>query len=478
MWYCSTQRNTHISDQAGITIVLVLIFAGVFGLSVAAMMSLIFAQTKLAQSKEVREVAFGVAEAGLEYYHWFLIDNPNDTQNGTGADGPYERDVTDPDTAETIGTYSLTTDPHMACGQVQWIDITSVGTAAADTRFPRTVLGRHTQPTVAEYSYIVGDDVWAGPDREIVGPYHANGGIRMDGTHNAQVTSGVSSWSCDSTFGCSPTQTQNGIFGAGGTPELWQYPTDTISFDDMAASFDDLKGYAQADGVYLEPYGTTVTNYSGYPAMVDGYHLVFNSDGTVDIYEVTDTTGYWGWHRDAGYLPDFHIIDAESFVERRSIPSDCALIFVEDKVWIEGVVNGKVTVVGADLVNDYNPDVILYDDITYADSDGSDGLTVISEGAILIPPLSPDSLELSGIFVAQGRYFGRPYYANDTASDLTIHGTVVSNGRVGTQWDCSGSFCSGYETRTSTYDRLQTISPPPFTPARTPAAEYVWWQEL
>ena len=139
---------------------------------------------------------------------------------------------------------------------------------------------------------------------------------------------------------------------------------------------------------------------------------------------------------------------------------------------------GKVTVVTADLVNSgYNPDVIIRGNILYATQDGTSGLTVISEGGIFIPPQSQNNLTLNGIFVAQGDRFGRSYYENDVKNQLTIHGSIVSKGRVGTSWTCGESICSGYQIRENSYDRLQTTNPPPYTPAYTPARRYILWQE-
>ena len=468
----------HTSQHRGIAIILVLVFAGVFGLSVSALMGFIMSQAALGSDKAVREQALGIAEAGLEYYHWFLAHNPGDTQDGTGQPGPYVHTYDDPETGQ-IGSFSLNVASNMACGQIQSIDITATGTVDADPRFTRTVFGRHARPSVAEYAYIIGADVWAGSDRDITGPYHSNGGIRMDGTNNSTVSSAVSSWTCTSSFGCSPDQTVNGVFGSGSGSALWQYPTDTISFSDMAADFSDLKSYAQANGIYLAPYGSTEIYYSGVLTAVDGYHLIFNGDGTVDIYQVTNTWGYWGYRSGVGWTPDFHIIGSETFIERRTVPTDCSLIFVEDKVWLEGTVKGKVTVVAADVVNgSYDPDVILRGDIDYSTQDGSDGLTVIAENGIFVPPQSPDNLSLKGIFVAQGDRFGRPYYSGDTKSQLTMQGTIVSSGRVGTSWSCGGSFCSGYANRDNSYDRLQMTNPPPFTPSSTTTPRYILWQEL
>lgn len=461
--------------QKGITVILVLVFAGVFGLSVSALMSFIFTQAQLGASKEVRERALGIAEAGLEYYHWFLAHNPTDTQDGTGVPGPYVHTYNDPETGQ-IGSYSLDIVGNTSCGQLQSIDVTSTGEVDEDTRFKRTVFGRHAAPSVAEYAYIIGADVWAGSDRDITGPYHSNGGIRMDGTNNSTVTSGVSTWS--QSFNCNGGSPSNGVCGDGPNTNLWQYPVSTISFNDMASDFSNLKTYAQNDGIYLAPYGSTEINVGGYITAVDGYHLIFNNDGTVDIYQVTGTNSVLGYRSGLGWSLDHHIISSETFVERRTIPSDCALIFVEDKVWIEGTVNGKVTVIAADLINaGYDPDVIIRDDIDYSTQDGSDGLTVISEFGIYIPPSSPDDLSIKGIFVAQGDRFGRPYYSSDIKTQLTIQGTIVSSGRVGTKWTCSGTPCSGYLNRDNSYDRLQTTNPPPFTPSSTTTPQYILWQE-
>jgi len=469
----------HTSEK-GIVIVLVLVFAAVFGLSVSALTSFIFSQSKLGASKETREKAFGIAEAGLEYYHWFLTHNPGNLKDGTTSSGPYVHTYSDPETG-SIGSFSLSVQGNLKCGQLQSIDITSVGTANADTQFKRTVFGRHAAPSVAEYAYIIGENVWAGSDRDITGPYHSNGAVRMDGTNNSIVTSGVATWTCPAgDFGCTTSHTVNGVFGDGPNSNLWSYPEATISFSTMASNFSNLKTYAISSGIYLAPYSTTQINYSGYYTAVNGYHLKFNSNGTVDIYRVTNTTGYWGYRSDIGWTPDYHVITAETFIQRKTIPTDCPVIFVEDKTWIEGTVKGKVTVITADLVNaGYNPDVIIKNSINYSTQNGSDGLTVISENGIFIPPVSQNTLTLNGIFVAQGDRFGRPYYEGDTKSQLTIRGSIISNKRVGTSWTCEGgAVCSGYLNRDNSYDRLQTTNPPPFTPSSTTTQQYILWQEL
>jgi len=242
------------------------------------------------------------------------------------------------------------------------------------------------------FSYIINSNVWAGSDRDIVGPYHSNGGIRMDGFNHSVVSSSVEDWLCTSSFGCSPNQTKSGVWGSGSGSALWNYPLPQIDFAGISVDLSNIKNKAQLDGIYYGPYG----NRNGR----DGYHLIFRSDDTVDVYQVTNTWYTWGWHSsDQQWHRDYHRIRTENFIGRRIIPEDCPVIFIEDKVWLEGEVSRKVTLAVADLsLYSYNPDLILKDDITYTTSDGSVGLTAIAENSVSIPPQSPDTLNLRGIF--------------------------------------------------------------------------------
>ena len=143
-----------------------------------------------------------------------------------------------------------------SCGQTTSIDITSTGRPANDSSVSQTLVARYAQPTVAQYSYIVNDSVWAGGDRIINGPYHSNGGIRMDGTTNAPVTSSLSSWTCTPSFGCSTNTTEPGVFGSGSNQNLWKYPTPQMDFSAIAANFSNLKSIAQSQGLYFPRFSS------------------------------------------------------------------------------------------------------------------------------------------------------------------------------------------------------------------------------
>jgi hypothetical protein len=186
---------------------------------------------------------------------------------------------------------------------------------------------------------------------------------------------------------------------------------------------------------------------------------------------------------------DYHTITNQSLVGTYAIPAGCPIIYAQAKLWLEGVVGSKITVVAADT-GAYNPDIIIQNNITYSSGSGVSGLTAIAERSVLIPLVAPENLTVRGIFVAQSGYFGRNYYTTSGEHDvpsaydsyvqqgtMTTIGTVVSNGRIGTRWTSGGTFVSGYANRVDTYDRLLAFSPPPFTPASSVDYQLVLWRE-
>ena len=201
----------------GFMMLLALVFGAIFLTVLGALSSYTLTQNRLQNLSTGRVKALAIAEAGLEYYRWYLAHNPGDLTNGTGVPGPYEFPYEDPE-GGVAGKISLAITQAGYCGQDGSIDIVSTGRPNDASGARATIRARYAQPTVAFYSTIVNDSVWAGPDRVIRGPYHSNGGVRMDGTTNAPVTSSLSSWSCTSEFGCSPAQTVAGVFWSGPSP--------------------------------------------------------------------------------------------------------------------------------------------------------------------------------------------------------------------------------------------------------------------
>lgn len=465
------KKTTH----RGYFVLLVLVFSAVFLTLISALAGFIFVEKRAQLAKENREKALHIAEAGLDYYKWFLAHFPNDLQNGTGQPGPYVHTVNDPEGGE-LGTFSLNITGDTFCGQVTEITIESTGWTASDPSQRRVVSAEYAQPSVAEFSHIVDANVWAGDDRIISGPYHSNQGVRMDGTHNAAVTSGITSWSCTSSFGCDPSQTVDGVFGAGSQPALWSFPTLPVDFGQVTVDLAALEGHAQNDGgVYLGDSGDF------------GYYINFLGDGTFTAQVVDEAETVWEYSTAHGFQQRDRVITTLGTATNYNIPTSCPVIFVEDDVWLEGSVQGKVVLAAAripDVGSWYS--VVLEGNLTYADNDS--GITVIGQEDVLVGLTVPNTMNISGIFVAQNGRFGRNHYDTAFLSDtldpfvtrdtLNTFGTIVSRGRVGTKWASGGNFLSGFNQRNDSYDAPLSLDPPPFTPTRSEDYSFRNWQEV
>jgi hypothetical protein len=177
-----------------------------------------------------------------------------------------------------------------------------------------------------------------------------------------------------------------------------------------------------------------------------------------------------------------------------TLPTACPMIFVEDKLWVDGTVKGKISIAAADL-GATDPDLILSGNIGYTTLNGSDGLLAIGENRVLVPLESPNDMTARGIFIAQKGYFGRNYITAIPSgsppsgsfcggswnncllrNSMTLYGTVVSNGRVGTKWNC-GYYCQGYNTRTDSYDSKLANNPPPLTPTISDQYKFLEWRQ-
>jgi len=469
----------HHTRESGSMIILTLVFSAVFVILLGSLVGLILQQKKTQDAKVEQERAFSIAEAGLEYYQWFLAHYPTDLTNGTGTSGPYIISYDDPESG-AIGTYSLDVEGTIQCGAINAVDIRSTGWTNDAPQYPRTVFGRYSRPTVANYSRVINTDAYMGASFTLTGPLHANGGVNMGGTNYSLVTSAQSTWNCTSSYGCSPSDPNApGVTGSGPNSHLWQFPVPTIDFIGISVDLSEMKDLASSSGLYFP----SVSNQDGRT----GYHLNFLGDGTVDIYQVTNADLIWSYHTVEGWDERYDVIDNETFLGNYAVPTDCSLIYVEDKVWIEGTISGKVTVAVADLVNPgYEPEAILNDNILYTTYDGTDGLALVAEKNIRLPIQAQEDTVINGIFVAQTGNFGRNYYTTSGSQDvpsaynskvklntLNRNGTVVSNQRIVTSWGSS----SGYNTVTLTYDQPLSEDPPPFTPPVSDDFFFVLWRD-
>lgn len=464
--------------QKGIITAYVLVFGTIFLILLSGLLGFILLQLRQANQKAAWNAALNIAEAGINHYRWCLNNEIESQCQG-------EKEYFDP-AGNLIGKFSLQTSSTIACGQTIQKSIISTGWTNNFPDIKRKVSVLHARESVAKFSYVLNDNVWIGPDHEIRGPYHSNGGIRMDGENQSIVTSARDTWLCTSSFGCNYLACPSGCVKEGSScrcpgvftttnnanPDLFSFPVPPFDFVGITVDLAQMKTVAKNSGIYLPPANTI--NSQG-----KGYHLKFKNNGTFEAWIITKLSSTYAYSIEEGWHYDYFTISQEYLYKTYTIPSACSVIFVEDNLWPEGEIKGKATVASANLINpNLDTDVILIGNLDYTLKDGSDGLALMAERNVLIGPQSPDKMEIRGIFVAQKGRFSRNHYPNNFREKLEIYGTIVSNGRVGTQWVSGSQIVSGYLKRESYFDSNLVYNPPAFVPYISPEFKIVKWEEL
>lgn len=443
----------------------VLIF--VFSVMLLGLMSVSVYYFKVIRSSGYREQAFHIAEAGINYYQWHLAHWPTDYQDGTGAGGPYIHDYKDADTQEVIGQYSLTITPPSTGSTI--VTIASTGWTTDQPSVKRTITVRYGIPSLAKYGLLTNSDIWVGSSTTFYGEFHSNAGIRYDGTATAPVTSARSTYTCTSSTGCNHSTTKPGIWGSASasTQAYWNFPVPNVDYSAITADLASLKTSAQSGGLYLAP------------SSAQGYSLVFLSDGTFRVYRVTSLHSH-ATGTDVNGASHSEDIDYQNRTQLTTIcnPYPCqipsnGIIFIEDRVWVEGTVDGRVTVAAARLP--YNPStapsILLPGNLIYETKDGTDVLGLISQKDILITYYAPSSLEINAAFIAQNGSFQRYHFSGSNKTLLTVYGSISSYGQAAVYY---GS--SGYATRNYTYDSNLLYGPPPSFPLSGSTYRQISWK--
>jgi len=465
----------------GVITTYTLVFGAIFLVLLTSLLGFISAQLKLSKQKVAWNESLHIAEAGINYYRWCL-------NNNVEGNCLLEKDYLDQN-GNPIGSFSLSVEASSSCGEVVSRNILSTGRTNAFPEVIRKVSILYGRESVAKNAYLLNDNVWAGADREIRGLYHSNGGVRMDGENQSLVTSAQPTWLCTSSFGCDYWDCPQGCTREGdacrcpgvftttdnSNTDLFEWPVPSFDFEGITIDLAKIKEATEPhpQQYYWPPVTEIDTNG-------EGYHVIFLNNGTFEVWIITDLNSTYAYSLEEGWHYDDFVINAEyKYGDPIPIDPDCSLIFIEDNLWVEGEVKGKVTIASADLSGGAkDTSVVLSGEINYTTLDGSDGLSVIGEENVLISPDSPDQMELRGIFVAQKGRFGRNHYPSNIREKLEIYGSIISNGRVGTQWTSGGQIVSGYLKRENYIDSSLIYFPPPFIPYISPEFKLINWQEV
>ncbi len=460
-----------IHRQQGSVLVLAVVLIFIVSLVIVGILANATMQLRLARSSANKELAFHIAEAGVNYYQWHLAHFPTDYADGTGAVncnpcGPFVHDYTDFDTGLVVGQYSLVITPPPLGTTV--VTIVSTGYTAVNPNVKRTITVRYGIPSLAQYAFLSNADMWIGDTEAVSGQLFSNGGIRFDGTGNAPIQSAKSTYVCTYTFGCSPNQTKPGIWGSApaSTKEYWKFPQPNIDFSSMTGDLSAMKTAAQTGGLYLAPSSS------------QGYSLVFNSNGTVTIYKV-NTLQSNPEQRDVNGVIHTEYVDyaTRTLQFTQNLPAN-GVIFVEDKTWVEGTVAGRVTIAAAKLP--YNastaPTIYIPNNITYLAKDGTNSLGLIAQKDIIVTYHAPNTLEIDAALIAQNGSAQFLQSVGNIKTSITVYGSTASFGVWTWSWVSGGSIVSGYANTSSIYDANLLYAPPPSFPLTTSGYQQMSWQ--
>lgn len=475
-----SKENKVIDYNSGSMLVFSIIVIFIFSLVMVSALGFATAQMRVLRSTIDKEQAFQIAEAGANYYQWHLAHFVSDYADGTGVSctvcGPYVKDYIDKDTGQKIGEYSLTITAPSVGSTI--VTIQSTGYTLANPKVKRVITARYGVPSLAKYAFLTNSDVWIGSGENVSGEFHTNGGVRFDGTGNAPIYSSKTTYTCGATFGCSPSLTKPGIWGSAptSTQSFWKFPIPNVDFSSMTSDLATMKSSAQTSGIYLPP------------SNAQGYSLVFNANGTISIYKVTSLRSHQSGtdvdgnthNEDLDYNARTQV-DGDSTVsgvQNFSMPSN-GVIFIEDRTWVEGTVNGRVMVTAAKLP--YNastaPSIIIPNNVLYTAKDGNHTLGLLAQKDLLISYYAPNNLEIDAALIAQNGSAQRFFFSGDIKGSITIYGSIASFGIWTWSWvNGSGTVTSGYQNTSAVYDSNLLYAPPPSFPLTTNGYQQMSWK--
>jgi len=441
---------------------------------------------KLVDRTLQREVAFHIAEAGIDYYRWHLAHDPEDFQDGGSEAGPYVHDFVDKN-GTVIGSFSLDITPPPIGSTL--VTIESTGVTLEYPFISRTIRTQLAVPSLATFAVVANAAMRFGSGTEIYGPVHSNGGIRFDGYAHNIVSSAKNTYTDSDSDACtgnswgvhtclSPADSAPSIVPAN-RPDVFaagrDYPVPQVDFTGITNDLADIKTKAQSDGYYF-----AYSNKSG-------YRIVLKINDTFDIYKVnnlvsvpsgcSNTQADWGtWS-----------VNSQTLLGNYPNPAN-GLIFVEDNLWVEGKINSaRLTIAAGAFPDNANTrkSITVNKDLLYTNYDGQDVIALIAQKNINAGMVSSNTYRIDAALVAQNGRVGRFYYAAPgggsnrcspyhVRSSITLYGMLATNNRYGFAYTDN----TGYVTRNIIYDGNLLYGPPPNFPLTSESYQVLSWEEL
>mgnify|MGYP001607399510 CR=1 FL=1 len=481
---------TLASPTRGYLIIHTIVYGAIALLLIAGLANWGSINIRAGRDAALREQAFQIAEAGVEYYRWHLAHAPTDYQDGTGVTGLYAHDYRDASGA-IIGTYTLTIIPPTVGSTV--VTVVSEGVIAANPSIKRRIEAKFAIPSIAKFAFVANSKMRFGAGTEVFGPIHSNDGIRFDGLAHNLVTSFKYSYDDPDHSGAdeygvhthiTPTDSIPPTPPPQGTPPSRvdvfqsgrQVSIPAVDWNGFTQDLSQMKTDAQTSGRYFAGSGAL------------GYNIVLKTNDTFDIYTVTglvspasncynalSQSGWGTWS-----------VASQALLGNYAFPAN-GLVFLEDNLWIEGTISGARLTIAAGRFPESpstNANITVNKDVRYTNYDGSDVLGLIAQGNMNVGMVSNNILFVDAAIVAKNGRAGRYYYPDwaskntcapyDQRSTVNLFGMIATKERYGFAYTDG----NGYDIRNITYDGNLLYGPPPSFPLTSDQYQTISWREL
>lgn len=452
----SQKNKPSTQKQTGSILIMAIVFTGVFLLIVVGLLQYVNVLHKSSTIESDHAKAFEIAEAGVHHYQWLLTHDPEEYCDGMedpcpeqATHGPYVHEFRDP-AGGVIGHYEIEVDEPSLGSTI--VTVRSTGYLDSDPSYTRTIETQLGIPSLTQYLFLCNSNMAFSSSSHVFGSVFSNGGIRFDGESDSTVESARETYWCQPFHGCAPPQERDGVWGTGGPQDLWVFPNPEIVFSNYLSDFDTLRTTSQPDG-YLPP------------SPRQGYHLTLLPGGNIQIRVVRNASQ--------------NGINQEEDHDPLIIPYPASgVLFVEDDVWIDGTVDGRLTIAAAEFpVDTGNVNIVINDNINYTTGLGTDALGLIAQQDIEVGRWLPDDTIIYATMFAQKGKIYRDVNNNIVKNSLSIYGGLIFN-EVGyfkrTWWDW---VVSGYEDTYYHFDASLIFNPPPHWPTFENYS-MINWQEI
>ncbi|KKT88215.1 MAG: hypothetical protein UW95_C0016G0019 [Parcubacteria group bacterium GW2011_GWC1_45_14] len=416
---------------------LALVIISIASILFSGAVTYITSQIRYVSHMEAKEKSLHVADAGLNYYKWYLAHAVEGMYMQEIADfwqetDPYPKGVNEPveEDFEGIGKYRINVEKPSVGSTV--VSVTVTGWTYKKPEVKRTLKATLRPRSWSEYAILANSEIEISEGEQIDGLVHSNGGIKFDGVCNNEVTSSVENYLYGGTTNKLGVWTgwsdeyntlQDSEVFLGGK----NFPVPAKDFDSVLTSFSLIFEKAQE------------LNFD-YSTATKAHQIILKGD-KIDVNRVINEK-------------DGKVTQVQNVVSNVDLP-DVAAIYVDKNIWIEGHLgSGKKLVVAANNPSVSHGNIYIGNDVYYDDYVSGTVLGLVAKNNVEVVQDSEDDLRIDAAMLAQIGKVGRMDYG-DSKGTLTIHGAIATN---------QGYGFSGYANVNIGFDSNLLLNPPPFFP--------------